>query len=206
MKKLLLLIFGISLMMNLESTNGQSVTRKDWPQKKSESWVKAGDWKNGLKLDVHPSVNAQEFAYQYHKNKPYWDKAFEFLKNTTLDTLSVGKHILDGENVFISVMEGPVKKKEDAKWEAHRKYIDIQYVISGKETMGVVALDKSKIIDSFNTEKDIAFYTADEKDAAYHEANPKVFLVFFPADVHRPSIKIEGCDTDKKLVVKIKAD
>ena len=206
MKKLLLLIFGITIMMSQESINGQSVKREDWPLKKSESWVKAGDWKKGMKLDVHPSVNAQEFAYQYHKNKAYWDKAFEFLKNTKLDTLSVGKHILDGENVFVSVMEGPTKKFEDAKWEAHRKYIDIQYVITGKETMGAVPLDKAKIIDSFNSEKDIAFYTANEKDARYNEANPKAFLIFFPVDVHRPGIKIEGCDATKKLVVKIKAD
>lgn len=206
MKKQLLLIIGITLIMSLESINGQSVKREDWTLKKAESWMKSDDWKNSMKLDVHPSVDVQEFAYQYHKNKPYWDKAFEFLKNTRFDTLSVGKHILDGENVFVSVMEGPTKKPEDAKWEAHRKYIDIQYVISGKESMGVVALEKAKIIDTFNNEKDIAFYTASEKDAKYNEANPKAFLIFFPADVHRPGIKIEGCDATKKLVVKIKAD
>jgi YhcH/YjgK/YiaL family protein len=207
MKKIYLLTFWIALVMNQgNNANGQTVKRDDWNEKKANSWLKSGDWKNGLTTDVHPSVNATEFAYQYHKNKALWDKAFEFLKNTRLDTLAPGKHIIDGDNLFVSIAEGPVKNFEETKWEAHKKYIDIQYVIYGKETMGVISIDKVTATDSFDEAKDLGFFTAPEQQANYYEANPKAFLIFFPSDAHRPGIKIAGTDVDKKLVVKIIAD
>jgi YhcH/YjgK/YiaL family protein len=191
-------------------TQGNNVSgqakREDWTSKKANTWLKEKEWKNGWKVEAHPSVNAQEFAYQYHKNRAIWDKVFTFLKNTNLDTIAPGKYVIDGDNAFVSVSEAPVKEFEATKWEAHKKYIDIQYIIRGKEKMGVVAIDKVKPIDKFDDAKDLGFYTAPESEAKYYEANPEAFLVFFPADAHRPCIKIEGTDTDKKLVVKIKAD
>jgi YhcH/YjgK/YiaL family protein len=202
MKKILLIIGIISFVMN---TNAQS-KREDWNTKKAKTWFEAGEWKNGWKIGAHPATDIKEFAYQYHKNKELWDKAFTFLKNTNLDTLSVGKHVLDGDNLFISVTEAPTKDFEATKWEAHKKYIDVQYIIKGKEKMGVVDVTKVTAIDPFNETKDVGFYTAPEKDAKYYEATPEAYLIFFPCDAHRPSIKVEGCDTTKKLVVKIKAN
>ena len=188
------------------TADGQSVKREDWTTKNAKTWLETGDWKSGLTLKAHPSINAQEFAFQYHKNKELWDKAFAFLKNNKLDTLAPGKYVIDGDNLFVSVTEGPTKDLEAARWEAHKKYIDIQYIIVGKEKMGVMPVDKASIVNNFDDVKDIGFYTAEEKDAVYHEATPEAFLIFFPDDAHRPGIKIEGTDSNKKLVVKIKAD
>ncbi|NJK98480.1 MAG: DUF386 domain-containing protein [Bacteroidales bacterium] len=207
MKKLIFIILILTLAMTEgEMLNAQSVKRDDWTSNKANSWLNTGDWKNGWKPNIHPSVNTVEFAYQYHKNKALWDKAFAYLSSTNLDTLSVGKHILDGENLFISVTEAPVKDFEATKWEAHKKYIDIQYVIRGKEKMGIIPVEKTEADQPFDTAKDIGFYQADEAAAKYYEANPEVFLIFFPGDAHRPGIKIAGTDSDKKLVIKIKAD
>jgi biofilm protein TabA len=87
---------------------------------------------------MYAGLNNAEFAKQYQRNKIYWDKAFAFLRTTQLDTLSVGKHVLDGENVFVTVTEGPTKDYDKTGWEAHRKYLDVHLMISGKERIGVM--------------------------------------------------------------------
>ncbi|NJO69074.1 MAG: DUF386 domain-containing protein [Bacteroidetes bacterium] len=158
MKKLIFIILILTLAMTEgEMLNAQSVKRDDWTSNKANSWLNTGDWKNGWKPNIHPSVNTVEFAYQYHKNKALWDKAFAYLSSTNLDTLSVGKHILDGENLFISVTEAPVKDFEATKWEAHKKYIDIQYVIRGKEKWVSFLLKKLKRISPLIQQKILVF-------------------------------------------------
>lgn len=182
-----------------QKTNNVTFTKKS-----ADQWVKAGTWANGLKLKSHKSVNSIEFAQQYSKNKMAWDKAFEFLKNTDLDTIKPGKYVLDGENVFVSVTEEPTKELGNAKWESHHKYIDLQYVIKGEEKMGIAPVSAAKPIAEFDDKKDVGFYMSLAKSEKYYVAKPGTFFLFFPADAHRPSIKVKGCDTDKKLVVKIK--
>lgn len=189
--------------MNTESI-AQTTENSTFTKQSADKWIKAGTWANGLKLNVHKSVNSIEFAGQYSKNKASWDKAFDFLKNTDLDTLKPGKYILDGENVFVSVTEGPTKVLENAKWEAHHKYIDLQYVIKGKEKMGIAPISAAKPIAEFDDTKDVGFYTSLANVEKYYVAKPGTFFLFFPSDAHRPSIKIKGFDTDKKLVIKIK--
>jgi biofilm protein TabA len=169
-------------------------------------WFNAMEWRNGLKLKVHESIDIQEFFAQYSKNTAYWDKAFAFLRDTNLDKVAIGKYHLDGDNVYVSVSEGSTRAFEETKWEAHRNYIDIQYVIRGKEIMGLAPVSKAVIISPFNSGKDVGFYTIPEADTNYYVAEPGTFFIFFPKDAHRPGISIEGTDADKKVVIKIKVD
>jgi len=182
----------------------QTTDNTTFAKQSAEKWVKAGTWANGCKLKPHKSVNATEFAEQYSKNKVYWDKAFDFLKNTDLDTLKPGKYVLDRENVFVSVTEGLTKTIENAKWEAHHKYIDLQYIIKGKETMGIAPIEMAVPKTEFDDKKDLGFFDVSSKASKYYIAKPGTFFLFFPSDAHRPSIKVKGFDTVKKLVVKIR--
>jgi len=193
----------ILVLMNTESI-AQTTETSTFAKQSADKWVKAGTWANGLKLKAHKSVNSIEFVEQYSKNKASWDKAFDFLKNTDLDTIKPGKYVLDGENVFVSVTEGPTKTFETSKWEAHHKYIDIQYVIKGKEKMGIAPISAAKPITEFDDKKDVGFFNAVDQTSTYYVAKPGTFFIFFPSDAHRPSIKVKGFDSDKKLVVKIK--
>jgi biofilm protein TabA len=148
----------------------------------AKKWLKDGEWKNGLKLDVHPSVNAVEFYRQYHNNKVVWDKVFLYLKNTNLDTLSAGKHPIDSAYAYASVTEAPSKELDKAGWESHKKYIDLQYVIKGKEQIGVENISKATVIKPYNESTDAASYIA---QGTYYNAGPGTFFLFFPEDVHR---------------------
>lgn len=167
-------------------------------------WFHSREWAQGLKLEAHKSTDAMEFYFQYAKNRGYWDQALAWLRDTDLEKAPSGKHKISGDQVYASVSEGPTKNLEDTRWEAHQKYIDIQYVASGKEKIGVAPLSKAVAIEPFNVEKDVGFFEIPESDCRYYLAEPGIFFIFFPQDAHRPCVRVKGNDTDKKIVVKIR--
>ncbi|PKQ68429.1 YhcH/YjgK/YiaL family protein [Labilibaculum manganireducens] len=127
-------------------------------------------------------------------------KAFAYINSTDLLNTEVGKYEIDGENVFALVQEYNTKNLEDCKLESHFEHIDIQYVISGTENMGVSILSK-QIPHTVNNEKDVAFY---KNDSTLFELTEGMFAVFFPDDLHCPCIKNGENSKVKKLVVKIR--
>lgn len=172
-----------------------------WTKKKAEKWFKSRAWANGLKLNVQKSIDKVEFAKQYHANPAVWDKAFAYFRDTNLDQLAPGKYPVDGDNVTAAVTENPTKEYDKTNWESHRKFIDMQYVVQGAEKIGVVSLDKATVVKPYDEKRDVANYSAEGK---LYEAKPGTIYIFFPQDVHRPNIKAEGFDKDKKLVLKVR--
>jgi len=168
--------------------------------KQTNSWFKKGAWYNGLPLMPYPGIDKKEFESQYQKNKAWWDLAFKYLKETNLETVAPGKYPLDGDNVYVSVTEGPGKPFENTNWESHRKVIDIQYIARGKEKMGVSPLSKATVTKAYDEKRDVANYSAEGK---YYVAEPGVMYIFFPNDAHRPSINVDG-KSIKKVVVKVR--
>jgi YhcH/YjgK/YiaL family protein len=128
-------------------------------------------------------------------------KGFEFLRNTELSSLEVGRYEIDGKNVFALVSEYDSKKPEDCRLEAHRVYADIQYIVSGKEYIGFDTIGNQTILTEYNPEKDIIFYTGETTQLCLASG---MFAVFFPQDVHRPCMQIDGPEKVKKVVVKVK--
>ncbi|HLO58640.1 MAG TPA: YhcH/YjgK/YiaL family protein [Bacteroidales bacterium] len=166
-------------------------------------WLNKKEWAGGLEISVHKSVDALEFYHQYARNRKAWDKAFAWLKDTDLETIAPGKYKIDGDNVYASVAEAPTKNPDDAKWEAHKKYADIQYVISGVEEMGIAPISRAVAIEPFNESTDLGFYEIPEADCRYYTADSEAFFIFFPQDAHRPCIRVSGYDVNKKVVIKV---
>src|SRR4051812_37517913 len=75
----------------------------------AKKWVKSRKWTNGIKLKADTSINADEFYRQYQASKTVWDKAFMFIKTHNLDTISVGRYVIDGDNAYAIITEGPSK-------------------------------------------------------------------------------------------------
>jgi YhcH/YjgK/YiaL family protein len=174
-----------------------------WTNEEVNSWFQKKDWLNGWQVQPDESINKRSLAIQYFKNKKHWDQAFTFLKNSDLKNLPLGKQELDGDSLYVSVDEYITKDKEDTRFESHRKYIDIQYIIEGEEMMGLAPLDKveSEVVEPYNAEKDIAFYQFDGGE--YITATPKNFVLFFPTDAHRPTMKVDENMKIRKIVVKV---
>jgi biofilm protein TabA len=168
--------------------------------KKADKWVKSRVWAKDLKLKIDPSANSIEFERQYEANPALWDKVFKFLGDSKLATLAPGKYPIEGTDAYATIAAGPPKNIDDVKWESHRKFIDLQYVIAGKVKLGVAAVSSATVIAPYDETRDAANYTAEGK---YYEATPEAFFLFFPQDAHRPDIKVDGYDTLKKLVIKV---
>ncbi len=128
-------------------------------------------------------------------------KGFDFLKNTNLLNAEIGKHEIDGKNVFALVSEYESKAHQDCRLEAHRTYADIQYIVSGKEAIGFAPLNNQTVTAEYNAEKDIVFFSGETEQLTVEAG---MFAVFFPQDVHRPCMQIDGPAKVKKVVVKVK--
>ena len=74
-------------------------------------------------------------ANTYYNLSARIQQAFEWLKSNDLLNLTDGKHIIDGEHIFANVQT--YSTKDEAPYEGHRKYADIQYMIKGCERIGV---------------------------------------------------------------------
>lgn len=192
MKKVLLFLVAFGCFL----TQTQSQTKKEM-----DKWFNEKAWLGGVQLKPHKTINKQELYRQYHANKSYWDKVFAFLRDNDLKNLSAGRHEIDGDNAYAMVTVAPTKDFDSTHWESHRNYIDVQYVIDGKELIGVHPVAKSTVSKPYNSETDLINYTAKGKT---YTATPETFFIFFPTDAHRPGITPGGNETDKKLVIKVK--
>lgn len=196
--KLILLIMTI---LATTACSDKTTNPAKWTDDEVNAWFEKKEWSGGWNIAPDASVNRRNFAVYYHKNPRHWEQAFHFLKSANLIDLPLGKQELEGEHLFVSVAEYYGKQKPDALYESHKKYVDIQYVIKGEEIMGLTTLDKVAVRDPYNEAKDITFYDFDGGD--YLKATPENFFMFFPEDVHRPSITTGDSVLIKKIVVKI---
>lgn len=194
MKKILalsVLIFFLCLQVHAQTLS----------KRQAKKWFAKKEWLAGAKLTPHKSINKQEFGKQYQLNKMYWDKAFAFLRDYNLDSLPKGKYVIDGDNVTASVSIDPSKDFEKTNWESHRKFIDVQCIISGEEKMGVSPLSAATVTKEYDDKRDAANYSAEGK---FYVAGPGEFFIFFPEDVHRPNITPGGNKVVKKIVIKVR--
>ena len=175
---------------------------ENWNEEELNRWFHTGKWR--LDWDIIPdeSINKKELAIQIFKNRERWKKAFNFLKTTNLEEISTGKYELDGKNLYVSVNEYTTKNEEDCRYEVHKLYTDIQYLVSGEEKIGVTALENTKEITPYDNVKDISFLTTEQNN--YRIASPERFFVFFPEDAHRPCVKTDENIIVRKAVVKIR--
>jgi YhcH/YjgK/YiaL family protein len=199
--KLILLIMTI---LTVGACSDKQTDPTKWSEDEINTWFEKKEWLGGWNVQPDASVNRKTLAVLYHKNPRHWDQAFHFLKTADLKNLPLGKQELEGEHLFVSVAEYYGKQKPDALYESHKKYIDIQYIIKGEEIMGLITLDKVTVKEPYNEEKDIAFYDYDGGE--YIKATPGNFFLFFPEDVHRPSITTGDSVLVKKIVVKLRVE
>lgn len=131
---------------------------------------------------------------------PGFEKAFAFLRRAGLGKLEAGKYPIDGDDVFALVQKNPGKTTKDARLEAHRNYIDIQFLIDGDERTGWRLRTECKETQQvYSAERDIEFFS--DPPLNYLSLKPDMFAVFFPGDAHAPMI---SNGTVHKCVVKVR--
>ena len=118
---------------------------------------------------------------QYLALHPGFEAGFEFLRHHNLAGLTEGRQEIEGDRLFALGMATAGKGKNEAIFETHSRYIDIQYTVSGCDFIGwdqksSCTPDKS----GYNGEKDVEFFT-DQPHWWLHVAEGN-FAIFFPKD------------------------
>jgi len=128
-------------------------------------------------------------------------RAFAYLRQTDFNTLEKGKYEVEGDEIFAIVNEFDTKDKSECQVEAHKKHIDIQYIVKGTELFGYAPLTIQKPVTEYNEANDVSFY---DENVSYLKLEAGTFIIFYPTDLHQPEVREFEPVRVKKVVVKIK--
>jgi YhcH/YjgK/YiaL family protein len=138
----------------------------------------------------------------YSDINPLFKKSFDFLKKTDFTKLELGKHVLEGDDLFLIYMEYESKEPSECKMENHKKYIDIQYMLTGEELIGISTFHDQVATVPYDEKTDVAFYKNEYTTLLKLEQGH--FAIFFPQDLHMPCMRTTTAVQVKKAVFKIK--
>ncbi len=149
--------------------------------------------------------DVKENLLQYKGISKNLDCAIDYLLNTDFTGMEPGKYPVDGDRIFAMVQEPDSRPRSQARWEAHQRYIDIQYIIQGAENIGFQKIDLLTVSQPYSKENDIVFFAENGK-GIFPELVPDSFAIFFPTDAHMPSVCTEEPAHVKKVVVKVEVE
>ncbi|HDU4713250.1 TPA: YhcH/YjgK/YiaL family protein [Klebsiella aerogenes] len=129
-------------------------------------------------------------------------QAIEHVKAHVNEATPLGKHDIDGNNLFYLISEDSTEPQAERRAEYHARYLDIQIVLRGQEGMTFSTLPAGEPQTDWLADKDIAFLAegAHEKTVILNEGD---FVVFYPGEVHKPLCAVGTPAKVRKAVVKV---
>ncbi len=145
-----------------------------------------------------------QHASDYFGIHPRFEAAFDFLARHggDLSTRDAGRVDIDGDHLFAVVNHYDSKPIQEGKFEAHRKYIDIQILLTGVERIGYANIDDLNAETAYDEEDDYTLYTG---EGSFIAMAPDRFVIFHPQDGHMPNIAIDQPVAVRKVVFKVQS-
>jgi YhcH/YjgK/YiaL family protein len=126
-------------------------------------------------------------------------RGFEFLTRPELRSLDSGRYELEGDRVFALMNRDPGRGRQQARLEAHRKYIDIQFLVEGNEEIGWrPAAECRQVTEPYDETRDIMFFG--DEPLAWINLPVGKFMIFYPQDAHAP---LAAVGPNVKAVIKV---
>jgi YhcH/YjgK/YiaL family protein len=150
-------------------------------------------------------ADALENLVNYQQVIPHSKEILNYLAAKDISFLDAGKYQVLGESAFILIQDYLTKPETEKRWESHKKYIDIQIVLKGKEFMGYSHANLLKIKEAYSEEKDIMFYENDSEEHCMLSVPHNCFCLFYPEEAHKPGIHVSKESAIKKAVIKVLA-
>jgi len=125
----------------------------------------------------------------------------DFIQNALRDNPTDGRYELDG-GAYAMIQTYPTAPADGKNPESHRKYADIQALLSGRELVGWQTTKGLETKIAYNPEKDIEFYKNSAEEISL-SLKPGLFGVFYPSDAHKPGCCVDTSEDVRKVVVKI---
>lgn len=135
----------------------------------------------------------------YYNLGKRFEEAFLMLKNGKY-SLEPGTYEVDGKNLYYMVQDYTTKKMSEGKYELHKRYADLQYVVSGEENMGYAHISGLSPINEYDTSSDKQYLNG---EGFLLKAPAGYFAIFFPEDGHMPCMEVNSPSQVKKIVFKI---
>lgn len=189
-KRLLLLVLILTMAINMGAQT-----------KEAKQWLKQGEWRNGLSVKPHKTLDINMFYEQYHKNTAQWDVLFEWLRTTDLQTIPAGKHPIPNSTLIASVEDsenGPLNKRNT---ESHRKKIDFQLVVRGTEGFALLDHESSTVSKAYDEKKDVMRYNYVKEKTNFFDVKAGRFVIFFPTDWHIAKLQTKKKDQTIRVIV-----
>jgi biofilm protein TabA len=135
---------------------------------------------------------------------PRLEQALNYIRTARALELADGRYEIDGSQLYALVQSYQTLPVDDqAKYEAHQKYIDVQYITSGVEVMGWAPLERMQVTKEYQPEKDITLGTCPVSAATLTRVEAGEAAIFFPQDAHAPKLACGQPGPVKKIVVKV---
>jgi YhcH/YjgK/YiaL family protein len=146
------------------------------------------------------------------KNNPEWlIRVADFLMKTNqqevFDRMKIGeteKVEIDGDNIFAIFQKYDSKDGTNPVFEAHRKFIDVQYIHSGNEYILVSSGDGAEVTQPYDAGND--FELSVLKCWSAIRMNSGMAAILYPEDLHAPGIRINQSEPIGKVVVKVSVE
>ena len=150
-------------------------------------------------------IDKLENAPKYYKLGQDLEIGLKYLQATDLKSAACQKHVLDGEILWANVQDMDTKNPETTPWEIHRKYTDIQYVITGKERMDWANKEFFIGDGEYSSESDIQFGNVSQNATEGSViVNEGYFVIFTSNDAHKPALWVNSPEKVKKVIVKVR--
>ncbi len=141
---------------------------------------------------------------EYSEEHPEFKVIYDFIEDDRKEQKADGSYELDGKKLFVNINTYRTQFEKEVKYEAHKKYADLQYICSGIEKIGwspLKDIENNLISEEYSKGGDIAFYSGQGKfDFVLTKGS---FLYLAPEDAHAPCLCADKEMTVRKMVFKI---
>lgn len=119
----------------------------------------------------------------------------------SVNSLIPGRNDLAGKSFYALLQDYLTKPESAAVWEAHQKYIDIQYVLSGAERIGCTPIELLTPLTAYDSERDFSSFSG---TGPQYLVPAGWFIVLYPGEAHLPGLHpVDEPAQVKKLVLKV---
>jgi YhcH/YjgK/YiaL family protein len=139
--------------------------------------------------------------YRIKDYKEQIKKCLAYAEREKLIEKEPGNYEIENDDVYVNVISYETAPMESKEWEAHRKYIDLHYVLVGRERMDLNFIDNMEQ-KPYHCENDFLVLSGDKRVSVVIGSGE--YVVCFPEDAHMPGIQVEQPEVVKKAIFKIR--
>jgi len=138
-------------------------------------------------------------ASLYACSSPGIAAALNYLAATDFSSVEPGRYEIGG-GCYCIVQDYETAPREQKRYEAHRKYVDVQFIASGQELIGYANTWTLRAVEDYDEAGDVAWF---EGEGGFVMARAGTFVILFPDDAHMPGVAMAEPVAVRKVVAKV---